>query len=121
MKTLGNIIWLIFGGLFSSISWLFLGIVWCVTIIGIPIGLQCFKFAGLVLWPFGKDIEYTNSTGKIFLNVLWILFGGLEMALFEFVLGILFCITIIGIPFGKQYFKMGKLAFMPLGAKVVKK
>ena len=121
MKTLGNIIWLIFGGLFSSISWLFLGIVWCVTIIGIPIGLQCFKFAGLVLWPFGKDIEYTNSTGKIFLNVLWILFGGLKMALFEFVLGILFCITIIGIPFGKQYFKMGKLAFMPLGAKVVKK
>lgn len=121
MRFLGNLLWVILGGLSSAISWCMAGVLWCITIVGIPVGVQCFKLAGLSLLPFGKEVRYGGGTGKTILNVLWIIFSGWVLALEHALLGILFCITIIGIPFGKQYFKLAKLALMPFGATVVMK
>ena len=116
MKVLGNILWIIFGGLFWAICSFIAGALWCVTIIGIPVGLQLFKVGKFVIWPFGKTVTPQKVTGfKIFLNILWIIFGGIESAIGYFLTGVLFCITIIGIPFGKQYFKMARFVFTPLG------
>ena len=120
MKFLGNLLWLIFGGLVTSFLWLVLGCLWCITIIGIPVGKQCFKFAKLSLVPFGKEIVYGGGTASVLLNILWLIFGGLEFAIGFFALGCVFCITIIGIPFGLQYFKFAKLSLMPFGATVRK-
>ena len=64
MRTIGNILWFIFGGLLGGLAWIFAGCIWCITIIGIPVGLQCFKFATLAFWPFGKEIVYENGTWK---------------------------------------------------------
>lgn len=121
MRFLGNLLWIIFGGLITALGWCVAGLLWCITIIGIPVGVQCFKIAGLSLMPFGKEVRYGGGTGRLILNVLWIIFSGLELALGHAVLGIVFCITIIGIPFGKQHFKLAKLALMPFGATVVSK
>lgn len=118
MKLLGNICWFIFGGLFSGIAWIFLGVIWCVTIIGIPIGLQCFKFARIAVWPFGKRIVYGGKGFSLIANIFWIIFSGIPLALGYFFIGLIWCVTIIGIPFGKQFFKLAKLAFMPFGAKI---
>ena len=118
MKLLGNILWIIFGGIFTAFSWLLVGLLWCITIVGIPVGIQCFKFAKLSLFPFGKEITYSSSTASILVNVLWLIFGGIEMALGFLLAGIALCVTIIGIPFGLQYFKLAKLALLPFGADV---
>lgn len=117
MKVIGNILWIIFTGLYSAIAYFLLGIVWCITIIGIPFGKQCFKFARLAIWPFGSTVD-TNFGKHPIANVLWIIFGGLEMAIAFAVIGVVWCITIIGIPFGKQCFKFAKLSFMPFGAQI---
>ena len=119
MKTIGNIIWVIFGGLEMAIAYFFIGLIWCITIIGIPFGKQIWKMASLVIWPFGKKVD-SNFGKHPILNVIWIIFGGLELAIVEAIIGIVFCITIIGIPFGKQYFKLAKLCFMPFGAETSK-
>jgi len=118
MSILGNIIWFIFGGLWQGLSWLLVGVLWCITIVGIPVGLQCFKIAQLSFFPFGKEVEYHGNTASVLLNILWILFGGLELAIVAFLNGILFCITVIGIPFGKQCFKLAKLALTPFGSEI---
>jgi uncharacterized membrane protein YccF (DUF307 family) len=119
MRILGNIIWIICGGLLSALTWVFFGLIWCITIVGIPIGKQCFKLSSISLNPFGKEIEYEDNGSVSFLmNVLWFLFGGAEMALGNAMLGVLLCITIIGIPFGKQFFKIAGLSLRPFGAKV---
>ena len=118
MKLIGNILWILCGGFAVSLAWLLLGCLWCVTVIGVPIGLQCFKFAKLCLFPFGKEIVYGKSTVSVLVNVLWLIFGGLEMALGFLLAGVAFCVTIIGIPFGLQYFKFAKLSLMPFGASV---
>ncbi len=118
MGCLGNIIWFIFGGFVMGISWLFAGLLWCITIVGIPIGLQCFKFAGLAFVPFGKEVEYGGGVGSLLLNILWILITGIPLAIEAAIIGVFFCITIIGIPFGLQCFKIAKLALMPFGASV---
>ena len=118
MKFLGNLIWFIFGGFFMAVSWFFIGLLWCVTIIGIPVGIQAFKAASLTLAPFGKNVVYGGGTGKLLLNILWIIFGGLALAVSNAMIGVLYCITIIGIPFGRQYFKLAKLALMPFGAVI---
>ena len=121
MKTLGNIIWFIFGGLFWAVASFIFGCLWCITIVGIPVGLQLFKMAKFVLWPFGKTVVAQKVTGfKIFLDVLWIIFGGIESCIGYFITGLLFCITIIGIPFGKQYFKMARFILTPLGFNFTK-
>ncbi len=119
MRFIGNLIWLILGGLVAAVCWFLAGCLWCVTVLGIPIGLQCFKFAKLVLWPFGKEIVYGGGAVSLLANILWLILSGLPMAIVSAVFGSLCCITIIGIPFGKQHFKIAKLALMPFGASVV--
>ncbi len=118
MGCLGNILWIIFGGLMSALGWLLTGLLWCITIVGIPVGVQCFKFAGLALAPFGREVEYGGGAGSLILNILWIIFGGLELAIGSALCGVVCCITIVGIPFGLQHFKLAKLALMPFGANV---
>ena len=122
MSLLGNLLWLVFGGLAMSLSYLVLGLAYCVTIIGIPIGLQLFKLARLSLFPFGSEVTIgAEASGclSLLLNLLWIVFGGLEMALAHALLGLLFCITIVGIPFGMQHFKLARLALTPFGRGVL--
>lgn len=121
MSAIGNILWVVFGGFFSGLSWLFAGCLWCVTIIGIPVGTQCFKMAGLSFCPFGKEIVYGGGAGSAILNFIWMLFSGILLALEHLMWGILLCVTIIGIPFGKQHFKLAKLALCPFGADIVSK
>ena len=121
MRVIGNILWIIFGGFLSMLGWGVAGIIWCVTIVGIPIGVQCFKLASISLNPFGKEIVYEGGAGSFILNVLWFLISGLALALCNFLWGCVLCVTIIGIPFGKQFFKIAKLALAPFGASVVRK
>lgn len=116
MKTVGNILWIVLGGLFWAILEFISGVFLCITIIGIPVGLQLFKVAKFVLWPFGKQVVDAHPTGfKNIINVLWLITGGWVTALGYLLTGIFFCITIIGIPFGKQYFKIAKFILLPLG------
>ena len=119
MGTLGNILWFLVGGLIAGLMWIIAGIVCCVTIIGIPLGIQCFKFAELSFFPFGKDIQFGESTVSVLANIIWLLCCGVSMALFFAAIGLVLCITIIGIPFGVQMFKFAKLALMPFGAVIV--
>ncbi len=118
MRILGNILWIIFGGLLSALGWIITGILWCITVVGIPVGIQCFKLSGISLNPFGKEIEYEGGAFSFVINVLWFLFGGMELALGNLILGVLLCCTIIGIPFGKQFFKIAGLSLRPFGAHV---
>ena len=119
MGCLGNLLWFIFGGFIMGMSWFIAGIVWCITIVGIPIGLQCFKFASLSFFPFGKEVVYGGGAESVLLNILWIIFSGLPLAIEAVVIGVIFSITIVGIPFGLQCFKIAKLALMPFGSSVV--
>lgn len=119
MTFLGNILWFIFGGFISGLLWLVSGLLWCITIIGIPWGLQCFKFAALAFSPFGREVQYSTGTGSFLLNVLWIILTGVPMAIEHAVTGLVLCVTIIGIPFGLQHFKIAKLALMPFGSRVL--
>ncbi len=119
MKTLGNILWFLLTGLWTGIAYCILGLFWCITIIGIPFGKQCFKIASLMFWPFGR-IADTDFGKHAILNVLWIIFGGLGLCIGFAIAGIFWCITILGIPFGKQCFKFAKLSLMPFGAEIKK-
>ena len=118
MSTIGNILWFIFGGVLAGLSWCLAGLIWCITIVGIPIGIQCFKFARLSFFPFGKEIIYGGGFGRFILNIIWLIISGLPLALEFVIFGAIFCITIIGIPFGLQYFKLAKLALMPFGSEI---
>ncbi|NMN00069.1 Inner membrane component domain-containing protein [Bifidobacterium sp. DSM 109958] len=118
MRTLGNILWIVLGGLIIAVEWALVGLVLCVTIIGIPLGVQAFKMAGLTLTPFGKTVAYGGGVGSALVNVLWVLLAGWWMALSYVIAGLVNCVTIIGIPFGIQSFKMAKLALFPFGARV---
>ena len=118
MRILFNILWIIFGGFLSALGWWLAGCLWCMSIIGIPVGLQCFKLASISLNPFGKIVRYEGGAVSFLLNVVWFVVSGLELALVNFLLGVALCITIIGIPFGKQFFKIAKLALYPFGAVV---
>ena len=106
MSILGNILWFICGGLLSGLSWVLAGCLWCISIIGIPIGLQCFKFAGLAFFPFGKEVVYGGGAVSLIANIIWLIVSGIPMAVENAVAGLICCITIIGIPFGKQFFKI---------------
>jgi len=119
MRLIGNIIWFVLCGIWLFLLWLVVGLLLCITVIGIPLGIQAFKLAGLALWPFGKNIIHGGGAGSLLLNVLWIVIGGIPLAIAHCIAGIIFCITIIGIPFGLQCFKMARLALMPFGARVV--
>ena len=122
MNLLGNIVWLLFGGLLAALGYFFGGLVLCLTIVGIPWGLQCFKLAGLVLWPFGqKVVSDSNDTGclSLFCNIIWIIFGGWYTALVHVVMGIILFITIIGIPWAQRHFKLVEVSLMPFGKRIV--
>lgn len=119
MSILGNILWFVFGGAISGLSWCLAGVLWCISIVGIPVGIQCFKIAGLTFFPFGKEVVYGGGAGSLLLNVFWIILSGLPLALEHLVFGAILCVTIVGIPFGLQQFKLAKLALMPFGAAVV--
>ena len=122
MSFIGNLIWLIFGGLIGAIAWAIAGLALCITIIGIPFGLQCFKIAGFVLWPFGRDIELGNfGAGGLIMNIIWLIVFGWEFFLGHLVVADIFCLTIIGIPFGLQHVKLAKLGLIPFGAQIVSK
>ena len=119
MRFIGNLIWFILIGLWSGIAWWIIGLLWCITLIGIPVGIQCFKLSKLAFWPFGKDIAFSDKTSSVVLSILWLIFGGIELAISYLTCGIFFCCTIIGIPFGLQCFKLMKLSALPFGAKVL--
>lgn len=119
MRLIGNILWFILGGWLSGLLWVISGLFWCITIIGIPYGLQCFKFATLSFSPFGKEVEYGGGAFSTLANIIWLIFFGIWMALDNVIIGIVLCITIIGIPFGKQFFKIARLSLTPFGAEIV--
>lgn len=122
MRTIGNILWLIFAGFWTALEWLIIGAILCLTIVGIPFGVQCFKLAGFVVWPFGRTTVSASSApvlGAIG-NVVWFVFAGIWIALSYVVAGLLLCVTIIGLPFGIQAFKLARLALTPFGRVVVR-
>lgn len=118
MSTIANIIWIIFGGIITAIGWAIAGVIFYITIIGIPLGRQAFKMAALTLAPFGKEVVYGGGAPSLVANIIWIVVIGLWEAIAYVAVGAVFCITIIGIPFGLQLFKMAKLSLMPFGAEV---
>ncbi len=121
MKILGNLLWLIFGGLECAFGYFCGSLALAITIIGIPFALQVFKLGLLCLWPFGSDVREAGFSGgclSLFMNIIWIIFGGLLACLCHIFFGILLCITIIGIPWGKQHLKMAGLALAPFGKEV---
>jgi len=122
MKTIGNIIWVVFGGLEIAIEYFISGVALMITIIGIPFGLQSMKLGVLALWPFGSEVigkESQHGCLNIFMNVLWFFIGGIWIWLTHIAFGIVFYITIIGIPFGKMHFRLAKLALSPFGKEVI--
>ncbi len=120
LSLIGNILWIIFGGLWTAVEWLLAGVLMCITIIGIPFGLQAFKIGGFALFPFGREVRRdSSSAGKFILNVIWIIFGGLYIAITHILTGIFLAITIIGIPFAMQHFKLAGIAIAPFGTKIV--
>lgn len=119
MRFLGNLIWFLFGGLWMGLGWTLAGLLWCVTIVGIPIGTQCFKFASLAFFPFGREVVYGGGLGSLLLNLIWLMVSGIPLACQAVVSGCLFCLTIVGIPFGLQCFKLAKLSLMPFGSRQV--
>ena len=122
MNLLMNILWLLLGGIFTCIEYLIASLLMMITIIGIPFGLQTLKMSMLALMPFGKKvIRCPNSGGclSLTMNILWIFLGGIWISLSHLGFGIVLCITIIGIPFGMQHFKLAALALTPFGKRIV--
>lgn len=122
MNFLGNLIWLIFGGIIIAIEYFIGSIILMITIVGIPFGIQTLKMASLSLWPFGRDTRVQpRASGCLYIlmNVLWLLTGGLWIAATHLIFGVLLCITIIGIPFGLQHFKLTAIAINPFGRDIV--
>ena len=122
MKGIGNILWLILGGLLIALVYYIVGLLMCITIIGIPFGAQLFKLGTYALWPFGHElVDGPGQPGclSVVMNLIWILAGWWEIALLHLFFGLLCCITIIGIPFGRQHFKMALASIVPFG-KVIK-
>lgn len=123
MNTIGNILWLIFVGIWLAITFVIAGILMFILIITIPFGIQAFKLAGFALWPFGRHVVYTERLASplhIIGNVIWLVFGGLALAIQCLIGGAILCVTIIGIPFGIQAFKMIPITLMPFGAEVMR-
>ena len=122
MSVLGNIIWLVFGGFFMALEYLVSGFLLCCTINGIPFGLQVFKIGLVALLPFSQTTvveEGSRSCLEIIMNVIWFFIGGIWIALSHLGWGLLFCITIVGIPFGIQHFKLMRVALFPFGRTVI--
>ncbi len=121
MNLLLNIIWLVFGGFIVVLAYFLGAILLCITIIGIPFGIQCFKLAGLAVAPFGREIrekEPPSGALSVIMNIIWIILPGLELAVFHLVMALVFAITIIGLPIAAQHLKMTRLALIPFGFEV---
>jgi uncharacterized membrane protein YccF (DUF307 family) len=121
MNLLLNLIWLVLGGFIVVIGYLLGAILLCITIVGIPFGIQCFKLAGLALAPFGREIrekEPPSGALAVIMNIIWIILPGLELALLHLFLALFFAITIIGLPIAAQHLKMTRLALLPFGFEV---
>lgn len=115
---LGNILWLILGGFPLGIGYILVGLFFCFTIIGIPFGFQLMKLGIYAMCPFGRDIEFGNGQPgciSMAFNIIWIFFGWIELAVCHLIVGGLLCLTVVGIPFGLQHFKIARLAFLPFG------
>jgi uncharacterized membrane protein YccF (DUF307 family) len=124
MRIAGNIIWLIFGGIFIAIEYFVSSVILFFTIIGIPFGLQTLKLAVFALWPFGIEIRYKRRASgclSTIMNIIWILIGGIWISLTHILFGIILLITIVGIPFAKQHFKLASLALTPFGKEIIYK
>ncbi len=124
MRTLGNLIWLIFGGFGVAVEYVLASLVMMATIIGIPFGIQTLKLAMLAIWPMGQEYrtkEQTSGCLNLIMNIIWFFVGGLWIALTHIFFGIILAITIIGLPFAKQHFKLVGLALSPFGKEVVSK
>ena len=122
MKILGNLIWLLFGGIIIAIEYIIGSLILMITIVGITFGLQTLKMGWLALWPFGRDSrvqERSSGCLYIIMNLLWLLCGGIWIALTHALFGLLLMITIIGIPFGMQHFKLSSVALNPFGRDIV--
>ncbi len=123
MSVLGNIMWIIFGGgIVLFLEYMASALALCCTIIGIPFGIQCMKIAVLSLVPFGKEVRNVEkSTGCLstLMNIIWILIGGLWIAITHFLFALVLAITIIGIPFARQHIKLAAIAFAPFGKEIV--
>jgi uncharacterized membrane protein YccF (DUF307 family) len=121
MKTLGNIAWFVLGGFLVALIYYLVGLVMCITIIGIPFGVQLFKLGSYALCPFGHElVNGPNEPGcvSIVMNLIWILLGWWEIALVHFSFGLVLCVTIIGIPWGLQHFKMALNSIFPFGKEI---
>ena len=121
MKILGNIIWLVFGGFAIALEYFAASIALMITIIGIPFGLQTIKLGILALWPFGSEVVQTEQPSgclSTLMNIIWFFVGGFWIMLTHVVFGVLFFITIVGIPWGKQHFKLAGLALTPFGRTI---
>ena len=122
MGCLMNILWLVFGGIFTAIEYVVASLLLMLTIVGIPFGMQTLKLAGLALWPFGKEVRSgarTDGCLYVLMNLLWILLGGIWICLSHLAFGALLCITVIGIPFGLQHFKLAAVSLTPFGKDIV--
>jgi len=122
MRTIGNIIWFLCGGFMIAIEYFIASAILMITIIGIPFGLQTIKLGMLSLWPFGAKVRSHGENWGCFnllMNIIWIIIGGFWISLTHLFWGIILCITIIGIPFGKQHFKLIRLALFPFGKEIV--
>ena len=122
MKIIGNLIWWLCGGLETAICYFSGSLAMAVTIIGIPVALQTFKIGLLSLWPFGSEVKNTDCPPgciRIPLNIIWIIFGGIWAWLLHILFGLILTITIIGIPFAKQHFKLARLSLAPFGKDVI--
>lgn len=119
MRCLGNVIWFLCCGLWQGLLWFIYGVFWSITIVGVPIGRQCFKLATLVFFPFGKEIQCGGNSLSVIANIFWMIFSGIPLALGAMCNGLLLCCTIIGIPFGIQCFKIAKLALIPFGTTII--
>ncbi|NJO51326.1 MAG: YccF domain-containing protein [Leptolyngbyaceae cyanobacterium RM2_2_4] len=118
MSLAGNIIWLVFGGFLTGLGYILGGLGICLTIIGIPFGLQAVKLGIASLTPFGKEIvevEDADSPLRLIFNIIWIILFGWEIAIAHLVFGLILAITIIGLPFAKQHFKLLVIALLPFG------
>ncbi len=121
MRPLLNLLWAVLGGgILTALEYAIAGVVLCLTIVGIPFGLQCFKIAGLALFPFGKDFDDSRPRGVVALpfNVLWLIVAGIWICLTHLTLALGLAVTIIGIPFALQHVKLAMLALMPFGVQV---
>lgn len=116
-----NLLWLLLGGIVTAVEYVVASILLMITVVGIPFGMQTLKLAALAFWPFGKEVRTGERAGGclyIVMNVVWILLGGIWICLSHLLFGAVLCITIIGIPFGLQHFKLAGLALTPFGRDI---